>query len=383
MKQKSSSSFRKISEDAPRPVSPSQETIDRALDILFHLLSTNRASDLLRAIPAYDRPIKDEGTEPSGNSLSYNAARITSSRHCWEILSPGFAQSYGYDLTLNSTEPVSEYAWGVLEWLILGFEKERSLCGGKSPSLASQLPPCSAGPRTMMDIPLGIVFAAFSRPTDLRKLTTGQRLMNLMISLTRESPPALSAERLVSETARRLRIKPSENVSAFLSALDDPPFEMTLCCIYLAQYGQRMTTPSSRTSASIPRRLENMSGSHINKNQAYPILQADTVFVVLGLDALIEDLPDGGEDDEGTEGFPISAEEQAQKHAMMKVQLLKAIHQLGLFDKEVSWKEISAIGKLRDSLLTGMRYKTLSDGARTAALSTALAYVDIISQGRS
>ncbi|KAG8855794.1 hypothetical protein FRB91_001683 [Serendipita sp. 411] len=366
---------RNTSVDVPRPANPSQATIDRAMDLLFYLLSTNQASDLLNAIPSYDRTLRDDSMDSSGNSLGYHAARISSAKHCWEIISPGFAQSYGKDAIYNNTQLVAEHAWSVLEWLILAFEKEQSLCG-KSPSLASQLPPCSTGPRTMMDIPLGIAFVAFDWFLDLRKLTIGGRLIALMISLTKETPPALSAERLASETARRLRAKSSQTVSAFLSALNEPSFEMALCCIYLSQYGQcTIMQSSSNTSVSKPR--EDTTISHNKKSNAYTIPSADTILAILRSDASIEELDDNGEDDEGSESILIiSAEEQALKHAMMKVQLLKAISQLKLVDTDISWKKAFTNGQLRENVLLGMRYERVSDEARTAALCAALAHVD-------
>jgi len=150
-------------ETAPRhsPL-PSQLAIDAARTLLFSFAATNSPASLLRALPSY--PLNPdpsairgrvEGVDVDFDGEDSVIARVASlsvksATSVWSMLKPGFvrwdiavAEAEGkgkggkrqpakskqesYEDEEDPTDPVSEGAWSVLEWLISLFERDAEM----------------------------------------------------------------------------------------------------------------------------------------------------------------------------------------------------------------------------------------------------------------
>ncbi|KAI0775740.1 hypothetical protein BD413DRAFT_531139 [Trametes elegans] len=228
---------------------PSPKSSAAARDVLMKYARTNTPKSLALALPDYSVDLHANTFAVEDSWIAREAQRIQKARCCWEIIKEGFIRRNGGEAMssprkararrstrraagnddgweADSTEPpapVSEHAWGVLDWLLTLFEHdeagvEQTGQARYSPLLLEQIPPSRAerAPRWDVELPLDVAFYALEQDSETRR-SLGVRLLALLINLG--STTLLDFPMFLNATSTRVSGLPLETLSYLLSAL--------------------------------------------------------------------------------------------------------------------------------------------------------------------
>ncbi|KAI0823662.1 hypothetical protein BC628DRAFT_1411431 [Trametes gibbosa] len=286
---------------------PSSKASAAARDVLMKFARTNNPGSIARALPSYaeDPDILARGAAETEDSyIAREALRIRRARCCWEIIKEGFIQRDGSAISSSprkkrsrriargkdadddgwavedSLPPasVSEYAWGVLGWLLTLFERdeadmEQTVQVRYSPLLLDQIPPSRAErtPRWDIDMPLDVAFYALQQESQAKQ-SLGVRLLALLINLG--STTLLDFPMFLNAASPRVSGLPTETLEALFAALPvtsaTAQFKIHLCRHALGgSFTSARTRPKPQARARPPPRRRIPTGA----NRAGPVYQ--------------------------------------------------------------------------------------------------------------
>ncbi|CCM01476.1 uncharacterized protein FIBRA_03530 [Fibroporia radiculosa] len=243
---------------------PSPSDTQAALNLLTAFSVTNTPAAIFCALPHYPAPSGDTATcttvdmgeEDEDSEISRQSLRIRNAKDCWTILKETFVQRIvekppspkrkgrsrkraaredtaspaQEDNADHSLNPISQYAWPILDWIIDLLERdevaiERSGQPRHSPLLLTQIPPprTTTGGRWDVEVILEIIMCAFQQ-TDAKRRSLGIRLLALLINLT--STTLVDLPMILNAVSNHISSLPSDGIAALLAAL--PPSRAVL-----------------------------------------------------------------------------------------------------------------------------------------------------------
>ncbi|KAG9017540.1 hypothetical protein FRB90_000886 [Tulasnella sp. 427] len=282
------------------------------------------------------------------------------------------------------SQPVGANAWPALEWLVLVYEQDQnnhrsSKRGEYSPLLLDQLP--LASPRKDISTPLKIVFSCFRDGLGLR-FSLGLRILNLIINLSKGSPPnhlyppecvrqinSAIVRYSVYDPDIRLPFDTLQNVFAGIKSAD---FRLGLCCLYLATRsnggdpskflgGNNSSEPSRGGARSRREKRGSVAATTTSNGTAgeiavktyvpFPLPPVEDVLSVLALPPKL-DFDDDLEvplhfDDTDIESRLLV------DHANAKLYVLTSIEKLKPYTLQNDWQDAIKIGRLRRAVEQG------------------------------
>ncbi|OSD06893.1 hypothetical protein PYCCODRAFT_1474296 [Trametes coccinea BRFM310] len=256
---------------------PSPRASAAARDLLMKFARTNSPASLARALPGYSE--NPDAAAPAkydieDSWIAHEALRIQRVKCCWEILKEGFivregVQSFpsprkprnrratrsskyeedGLD-DEETPAPVSGQAWGVLDWLLIIFERdemamEQSEQVRYSPLLLNQIPATLSdrGARWDVGSPLDVAFHAIQQESELQR-RLGVRLLTLLVNLG--STTLLDFPMFLNAVSTRMTQMSLDTLTYLLSALPITQ-EMAQFKVHLCRHALGGATTHGRT----------------------------------------------------------------------------------------------------------------------------------------
>ncbi|CDO77336.1 hypothetical protein BN946_scf184775.g27 [Trametes cinnabarina] len=267
---------------------PTPKASAAARDLLMKFARTNTPASLALALPSYaedpDAVAASNKYEVQDSWIAQEALRLRRAKCCWEILKEGFILREGVKTTASprktrgrrashtiedeghswggqdndAPEPVSEQAWGVLDWMLTLFERDEAIAEKSdqvrySPLLLKQIPTSRSerGALWDVDVPLDVAFHAMQQSGESRR-SLGVRILTLLVNLG--STTLLDFPMFLNAVSTRVSQLSLEDLTYLLSALPVTEamaqFKVHLCRHTL---GGRSTTLRRPKPAARPR----------------------------------------------------------------------------------------------------------------------------------